>query len=88
VCLITKDPQREYKDLLQAKHVTGITKVPCPVHAHTHIYTHTRTRLMLTVSLCLTVPWPRWSDCGYLPHPTQPLRDCVMSPYATGAGRL
>ena len=27
VCLITKDPQREYKDLLEAKNITGVTKV-------------------------------------------------------------
>ena len=27
MCLITKDPQREYKDLLAAKNVKGITRV-------------------------------------------------------------
>ena len=27
VCLFTKDPQREYKDLLSAKGVKGVTRV-------------------------------------------------------------
>lgn len=30
VCLITKDPQREYKDLLATKNIKGITRVRAP----------------------------------------------------------
>ena len=33
MCLITKDPQREYKDLLKEKNIKGVTRVrppPCP----------------------------------------------------------
>lgn len=32
ICLITKDPQREYKDLVAKKNIKAVTKV-CQSHA-------------------------------------------------------
>ena len=40
MCLITKDPQREYKDLLKEKNIKGVTRVRPPALSARSSFNH------------------------------------------------